>query len=301
MSDLIKNAIPLFVIGVPRSGTTMLARLLSNHPNIVQTYETSAFLLFDNIIKNAEHGYEAGILYGKEYQTLWSKHLASVAKDVIESFYEKIFETEGRDDVRYWGDKHPHHNACLPFIERLYPNALYIYIVRDPRDVAFSIAENRKLSFKQAFDLWGEISKDYEKFQSSVNGDRLYRVQYEHIVKNYEEGISQIMNWLDIEFSLAVREHIRYKQGRDFHNPEKQDTIDFAEKSMERWKARITQEENNYALSHAVDYMIKYNYSIDTLTHPVELNSPALELDLRDKLESAKGWLENIFRKHNTK
>lgn len=262
MSNLLKNAVPLFVIGVPRSGTTMLARLLNNHPSIVQTYETSVFLLFDNIIKNAKRGFKAGILYGKEYQDLWSKHLNSVAKDVIESFYEKILQSESRDYVRYWGDKHPHHNACLPFIERLYPNALYIYIVRDPRDVACSISEMNKCTFEQAFDVWKKISQDYEKFQITCS-DRLYSIKYEHIVKNYEEAIGQIMNWLDLECSHTFREIIRRNQGHDFHNPHKIAEINFAEKSMERWKNSLTEKENSYALSHAIDYITKYNYALE--------------------------------------
>ncbi|MFZ4791979.1 MAG: sulfotransferase family protein [Candidatus Competibacteraceae bacterium] len=296
MAGLIKNAIPLFVIGVPRSGTTMLARLLSTHPSIVQTYETSAFILFDNIIKNAYYGSDAGIMYGKEYQNLWSNHLASIAKEVIESFYEKIFEVENRNDVRYWGDKHPHHNSCLPFIEKLYPDALYIYIVRDPRDVACSIAENRKVTFEQAFDIWKKISEDYEKFQNSVDSNRLYCIQYERIVENYEEAISQIMDWLHIEFSHVVREYIRCKQGQDFHDPKKR-TLNFSEKSMGRWKNHLSEKENNYALFHAADYMAQYNYITDS-------SALLLQLEAQKKfelVESTKEWLETIFQKHIAK
>lgn len=260
MSDTLKNACPLFILGVPRSGTTMLARLLNTHPRIIQTYETAAFLLFDHIIKNTRHGVKAGIYYGKEYQEIWSDQLSGTAKGTIESFYEKICQSEDRHDVRYWGDKHPHHNACLRFIERLYPKALYVYIVRDPRDTICSIIEMNDCSMGDAFKIWNKISGDYEKFSGSIDCSRIHTLRYEDIVQDYMEKIDGIMNWLNLEIDDNFRCLIKKKQGVDFHNPDDASQFDFRERSVARWKQNLTPEENDRLMDSASDYMEKYHY-----------------------------------------
>lgn len=260
MPELIKNARPLFVLGVPRSGTTMLARLLNSHPQIVQTYETASFLLFDDIIKKAKTGFKAGILYGKEYQEIWSNHLASIAKDTIESFYEKICAQEDRQMVRYWGDKHPHHNACLPFLEKLYPEALYIYIIRDPRDTICSIMEMNKWEFEQTFGVWQKISDRYEMFRDATSEDRMYSARYEDIVSDYSGEIGKMIAWLGLESDEYFQEAVRSKQGCDFHRPNRLLSTDFKTKSVAGWKQKLRPEDKAHVLAHAREHLDKYGY-----------------------------------------
>ncbi|MBK5966116.1 hypothetical protein CCR95_19030 [Thiocystis minor] len=260
MSDALENARPLFILGVPRSGTTMLARLLNTHTGIVQTYETAAFLLFDHIIKNTKHGVKSGIYYGKEYQELWSEQLAQAAKSIINSFYQKICESENRHNVRYWGDKHPHHNACLPFLERLYPNSLYVYIVRDPRDTICSIIKMNDCGMDEAFKIWSKIANDYEKFCESTDHSRIYTLRYEDIVQDYMDKLEAIMDWLDLEIDDNFRELIINKQGFDFHNPNDTSQFNFNERSVARWKQNLTPQENSHVLNSASEYMEKYHY-----------------------------------------
>ena len=260
MHELLDGAKPLFVIGVPRSGTTMLARLLNSHPEIVQTYETAAFLLFDSMIKNTKRGFKAGILYGKEYSALWSDHLARSARGIIEDFYADILVEEGRTRLRYWGDKHPHHDACLPFIERLYPTARYIYLVRDPRDVACSIAEMNECAFPDAMDVWLRISRSYEAFCAEVGPERVHLVRYEDVVVAYEQTLEKIFAWLDVEFSDDQRQKISELKAMDFHKPKRLMQKNFAAASMGRWKSQLNEGEHQQAISLARDYMLKYGY-----------------------------------------
>jgi len=261
MHDLLEGAKPLFVIGVPRSGTTMLARLLNSHPEIVQTYETAAFLLLDSIVKNTKRGFEAGILYGKEYSALWSDRLARSARGIIEDFYSDVLVEEGRTRLRYWGDKHPHHNACLPFIERLYPNAHYIYLVRDPRDVACSIAEMNACEFAEAMDVWERMSRSYEAFGDAGAPKRLHLVRYEDIVMAYEETLETIFAWLDVEFSDEHRQAISELKATDFHKPQHLATKKFSDESMGRWRSQLSGHDHEHALSKAGGYMQKYEYT----------------------------------------
>ena len=252
------DACPLFVLGVPRSGTTLLARLLNDHPEIVQTYETAAFLLFDRLIKGTAQGAGKNIIYGKEYADLWSSHLAEVAQNVIEGYYLKIFAKEARAKVRYWGDKHPHHNACLPFLRTLYPHARYIYIVRDPRDVACSIAQMNRIDFDQAFEIWRKNSGWYESDLDATD-PKVLTVRYEDIVQDYEGRMKAILQWLDVPPDEGYLERVRLRRNTDVHNFYKGKT-DFAQTSLARWRTTITPEQNQAVIDTAEKYLERYGF-----------------------------------------
>ena len=105
--NTIAQATPLFPIGIPRSGTTFLAKALNSHPEVLMTNETAVFILLNETIKNSRIGIKAGILYGKQYHNLWAEHLSENAKELIESFYAKICRENNIGRLKYWGDKHP--------------------------------------------------------------------------------------------------------------------------------------------------------------------------------------------------
>jgi hypothetical protein len=268
MTHQIQTASPLFVLGVPRSGTTMLARLLNSHPNVIQTYEAAPFLVFGFMVNNAKlSAVEPAhpILHGKEYQNLWAAQLETSARDVIEAFYEQVRLQEHKEHIVYWGDKHPHNNAYLPMINRLYPRARYIYIVRDPRDVACSIKEMEQIDIEQVLAIWQEISGDYERFQSTKPAEQLYLARYEDIVADYVGEMTRLMQWLELPCEASFIETVRRRQGEDFHRPDKASTFDFSKRSVARWQRCLSADEAQQVATRASDYMVKYGYAAEGL------------------------------------
>ena len=142
----LSKAKPLFLIGPPCSGTAALASVLNVHSEILLTDETGVFLQLNELIEKSRVGARAGILFGKAYHHLWADHLRENAKELIEIFYERIAVREDKTTIRYWGEQHPHLSDCLPFVSELYPEATYVYVVRDPRDAVRSIAGDRRNS-----------------------------------------------------------------------------------------------------------------------------------------------------------
>ncbi len=238
----------------------MLARLLNSHPNIIQTHESSAFLHFDYLIKNAMYGGDGNILYGKEYQELWGRELGCAAPAVIEGFYEKICAVEKRTAVSYWGDKHPHHNACLPFLTAFYPKARYVYVVRDPRDVLCSIQEMRQSSLEESLAVWNAISGDYERFASEKTDGLLFQIRYEDVVADYVGGIGSVVDWLGVPVDEDYREMIKSNQSVDFHALECSQQFDFAVRSVSRWQGILTEGDHEKILMTCGSYMEKYGY-----------------------------------------
>ena len=265
--NVITRAIPLFPIGIPRSGTTFLAKALNSHPEVLMTNETAVFIQLNEIIKKSQVGIKAGILYGKQYHTLWADHLSENAKSLIEGFYYKIYSKNKIGPLKYWGDKHPHHNLCFDFIQQLYPSALYIYIVRDPRDVTCSIAEMNNVSFLKAFNTWKMFARNYESFVGTLDDAHVYYLRYEDLVDDYEKSTRRMLNWLGLDFSLDVKEFLEQYKHVDAHTynlPNKGNhekiSEDFSVKSTGRWKRDLPSSEQKTILQEAEEYLHRHNY-----------------------------------------
>ena len=261
-SGALRSAKPLFLIGAPRSGTTVLMRMLNAHPKILLTNETAVFLQLDSMIQNSRRGAGAGILYGKAYHRLWADNLREQSGQLIERYYEQIATRENKATLKYWGEKHPHLSACLPFLSDLYANAVYVYAIRDPRDVACSIAEMKGITICKAIDTW-KISVDkYEKFVGSLTSERLRVVNYEQLVSGYESTLVELFGALGLECDDATMKRIVRYRHKDSHRPNSLGRHDFARKSVGRWSREITGEEYAYVRVRCSDFLEKYGYRV---------------------------------------
>ena len=62
-TSLLAGARPLFLIGSPRSGTTLLAKILNSHPRVLITNETAVFLQLDENIRKSRRGWGWGVIF----------------------------------------------------------------------------------------------------------------------------------------------------------------------------------------------------------------------------------------------
>jgi hypothetical protein len=255
---MLEGAIPLFLIGCPRSGTTFAAKLLNSHPHIIMTNETAVLMLLDDVIKKAEVGIEAGVLYGKEYNLLLAALLSDSYGSLIRSFYEQIAWTEGKHEVRYWGEKHPHISMCLDRVDRSFPTARFIYMVRDPRDAACSIAEMQQSSFAEALVSWKLFSDTYEAFADRCTASRLLLVRYENLVLDYERETARILDWLNLEITPEVVNFLTTSKNVDAHSLTR--VRNFALEAIGRWVTRISETDRSLVQQVLGNYLAFYDY-----------------------------------------
>jgi hypothetical protein len=260
--ETLGGATPLFPLGAPRSGTTLLARILNAHPGVLMTNETAVFLLLHENIKKSRQGVQAGILYGKEYHDLWSAHLAENAQRLIESYYEKICRAAGKRDLRYWGEKHPHHNRCLDFIGSLYPAARYVYIVRDPRDTACSIAAMRGTTFRAALETWRHFAGTYEQFARALPPERLHCMRYEDLAADYESESRRLFGFLRLDYHRRVARFLAQYRNVDMHTNlgPRAARADFGLTSVGRWRREVGEADQAYAQTLSADYLDRHGY-----------------------------------------
>jgi tetratricopeptide (TPR) repeat protein len=121
---------PIFIVGMPRSGTTLLDRMLSNHSQVVSAGEINDFRRQLRWITDVPPGGVRGMLEALR---------RSRSIDFAELGARYLRQTQWRArGHRYYIDKLPVNVRMVPFIRRALPHALILHMVREPMDVCYS-------------------------------------------------------------------------------------------------------------------------------------------------------------------
>ena len=126
----------VFLLGVPRSGTTLLGAMLSNHPDVLCPQEPWVMLALHALGKtNPHHPADAQLLGEATRQFLDHDVFCDAARRGAVAAYNRKLSDSGRT---VFVDKTPRYHLILSFIDELFPKAKYIWLKRDPFDVASS-------------------------------------------------------------------------------------------------------------------------------------------------------------------
>lgn len=192
---------PVFLIGFPRSGTTLLERVLRAHPRVavVEEQETLAPLLEDFVLAPDGTARAAGL------------DAAAVAA-YRAAYRELTRRLTGAADGQVVIDKMPLYTLFLPLIRRVFPDANIIMALRDPRDVCLScFAQNFGLNAAMAQFL--DIGKTARYYATVVGLGlealerppiRALRVRYEDLIENLEGEARRALDFLGLEWDPAV-------------------------------------------------------------------------------------------------
>lgn len=208
---------PVFVVGYPRSGTTLLQALLATQGELVAFPETHFFctVFAENPTFRQTIDYESakgvlesisqksGITFEDDFISAIqnSSDIVSI-KDFFEALVLKLFP-ECVDLSKRWLEKTPDHGLYMEQIARYYPEAKFVGIVRNP---FFAINSRTKYFPPKTRNLlkflaiqWAGHLNAFEKFVAS-NPDKAFMVKYEELTANHEDLISKICQFLGIEF-----------------------------------------------------------------------------------------------------
>lgn len=192
-------AAPIFVVGMPRSGSTLVEHVLASHPLVEGTMELPAVIA---IAQDLElRGREAGRSYHDALASLKGHELATLGERYLQR--TQIQRKLGRT---FFVDKMPNNFAHIGLIHLILPNAKIVDVRRHPMACCFS---NFKQHFArgQAFsynlgDL-GRFYADYVELMShyeDVLPGRVHRVIYERLVSDTEGEVRALLDYLGLEF-----------------------------------------------------------------------------------------------------
>lgn len=203
-----KSFRPLFVVGCPRSGTTWVQLLLSQHPTVATAPETQIFAYYlDHFQRQWRHEHEGP---GRTHQGN-----AGLSRLLSEDEFEELCRTSAalvldkiaarRPGAAVVVEKSPRHALHAQFIRRLFPGSRFLHVVRDPRDtVASLLAAGRSWgggwaprNAIEAARLWNEHVRAARRVAQPESG--YHEVRFEDLVVSPVARLREILDWLELD------------------------------------------------------------------------------------------------------
>lgn len=254
---------PIFVVGAPRSGTTLLQRMLRSHPGISSPTGESHFIvpLLTNtasygdlsireniaVVLRDMHGISADFLetdlHGVKFdiETLADaihEHGVHTMPQVIDTLFRINAKGEGKTR---WLDKTPYYILNIPLLAAIYPDAQFVHIIRDGRDAVLSMLERnvdiRVFSFYQGARLWKRYVDAGRMMGAVLPAERYLEFRFEDMLNDQEGTLRRICAFLGVEFSEKV---IDFQKSRDPLNKTPLLREGIKRDNLEKWRGQMT-------------------------------------------------------------
>jgi len=198
------DAGPIFIVGQPRTGTTLLDRMLDAHPFVTSAGELRHF------------GIAVRQITGSEEPRQFSRELIRLASTADMSAIGEAYVdmTSGlRLDSAHIIDKLPTNFLYLPLIFAALPNARVIHVRRDPMDTCLAVFKQLFAdAYLYSYDL-AELGRHYQRYRNLMNtwrerfGDRFIEVDYEALVSDPEESLRPVLQYIGLSWNGACLEY----------------------------------------------------------------------------------------------
>ena len=194
------SELPVFIVGLPRSGTTLVEQIVSSHPQVFGAGELGSLM-------SIEEGIAKEIETSRPYPEGISSCKDSVAAEFSTRYLRELREYS-RAAIRI-SDKMPSNFLRIGLIKTLLPKARIIHCKRNALDTCTSIFLNYLVKgHDYSFDLeeLGEYYLDYERLMRHWRGvlaDEIFEVQYEELVTDQEPVSRQLIEHVGLEWDDA--------------------------------------------------------------------------------------------------
>ena len=208
---------PVFLIGFPRSGTTLLDQILASHPRVTTLEERDSLVDASRELIRADEGFERWAqLPDADIERLRSLYWQQVAAGLSGAPLKDVFV-----------DKLPLNAIYLPLIHRLFPTAKIILAIRDPRDVVLSCFQQRFGMNAAMFQLLRLDSAVvyYDAVMTLVATCRaklplnLHVFKYESLIDDFDSEVKPLLEFLGLDWNDSVREFAATAKARTVNTP----------------------------------------------------------------------------------
>ena len=204
------QAIPIFIVGLTRSGSTLIEQILASHSQVEGTMELYSM---PRVVRRIE-------LIAKNKGTSYPKVMSMLSASELESLGQSYLQETMifRTGKPYFIDKMPPNFHNIGLINMILPDAIIIDARRHPLSAGFS---NFKQHFARGYDFSYDlknIGHYYNCYLSLMDywdlalPDKVYRVQYENMVQDTEQQIRALLNHCGLEFEQTCLDFHKNKR-----------------------------------------------------------------------------------------
>ena len=257
----------VFVGGCGRSGTTLFKQLLNRHSRCACGPETSLYGLPFNIDNIAAP-------WGIDRAHLEQMQASSVNLiEFADRFAAEFLAQENKDR---WVEKTPNNVRVIDRLLTWYPNARFIHVVRDGRDVMCSLRHHPKERVVDGRIVPVQSNNPPEKsatrwLEDTVRGlafkahPRCLEVRYESLVSNPEQELQRVCGFIEEHFESTMLEPDATepdRAGQNMNNAAASSAI--SARSMGRWRRDLTEHEREVFIDIAGELLIALGYAQNT-------------------------------------
>jgi len=260
--------IPVFIVSPVRSGSTFLRLMLNSHPAINNPGECD--FLFDRLDDSGKYPDKESYINFLDSNSIFQSKNLEIDKnlnfdDLIYSFVNQLDQEGSVLSVNI----HRHFHR-IPF---LFPQAKYIHLLRDPRDVARSaIGMGWVGHVYQGVDIWIEAEKSWDKLKKQIQPIQWLEIKYEDILNDVEGGLTNICNFLGLEYS---EEMLNYAENSSYSLPDK--SLSY------QWKRKYTQRELELVEGKLGDLLTSRGYELSGVKPQLPKAFEKISLALKNK------------------
>lgn len=225
---------PVFLVGFPRSGTTLLDQILSSHTDVfcLEEKECLAHVAADLALNPSR--------------------LADLSDETArrDKYWAAVSTAGARLDAKVFIDKLPLNIVFLPAVRRIFPDAKVIVALRDPRDVVLSCFQQR-FSPNEAMAQLLELDSAAAYYDVTMTlleacrarlGLRFHSVRYEDVVKDIAGEAQKLCAFLDIAFEPVMLRFNETARRRAISTPSIRQVVEpLYDRSIGRWRAYAEQ------------------------------------------------------------
>jgi len=224
---------PCFIIGSGRSGTTLVRAILAAHggvaippesyviPEVIRAYRSLGFLPWPDLCRVVVGRFESHPDFA-DWETDLApacRHAISLPAEqrdlahIIDAVY-RCYLARHMPAATVWGDKTPSNTTFVEWLDRVFPSARYIHLLRDGRDVVSSfVRAGIASSLRGACDDWQGRVRAARGLGRRVGRDRYLEMRYEDLVLDPQAEILRLCSFLGLEFRDAMLQHERVAPG----------------------------------------------------------------------------------------
>ena len=206
----------VFLVGFPRSGTTLLENILTSHPSVVSLEEK-------NTLGDATRDYFADL-----------RGLAALANlkgdDLLRArarYWDHVRDFDADVQGKVFVDKHPLMSTKLALVAKFFPNAKVIFAIRDPRDVVLS-CYRRLFTINPSMYEFLDLERSARYYDAVMRLSALYRarlnldwheLRHETLIEDFEGEARKVCDFIGIEWNEKMHDFAQRAQIRPIATP----------------------------------------------------------------------------------